>query len=324
MKKRRSRTPSNPKSGRSQPDSTPRKPTASLGSRRALSHQRPTNLAKPPLIPAGFSSHRSTIRVLFEDSKLIVVDKPAGLATAHVPADQESLYTWARQHCRTNEASPPPFVGIVSRLDVPVSGVVVMAKTQRTAALLSQAFRDRHVEKEYVAIVEGRFPAPLEEWVEWNDLVVQNSVRPMQEYSTKRPPDVRSIASRSMKREPRITASIDPRSPQQSDDESDDVSKECLLRARVMRRMGEVSLVELRPSTGRRHQLRIQLSRRACPIVGDRMYGARLPFELGIALHSRSLTLDLPHLGGPRTFRADCPDSWRLRYQSLLLERNRK
>ena len=85
-----------------------------------------------------------------------------------------------------------------------------------------------------------------------------------------------------------------------------------------MRRVGEVSLVELVPTTGRRHQLRVQLASRGCPIVGDRLYGARLPCATGIALHARTISFDHPGDGTRRTFTAVWPATWSERYAALL------
>jgi len=90
------------------------------------------------------------------------------------------------------------------------------------------------------------------------------------------------------------------------------------LRARVLVRRGEVSLAELAPATGRRHQIRMQLAARGCPIVGDRLYGARLPFSPGIALHARSLALQHPATGRALVVEADPPASWRQRFGRLL------
>lgn len=90
------------------------------------------------------------------------------------------------------------------------------------------------------------------------------------------------------------------------------------MRARVVRRAGEVSLVELSPETGRKHQLRIQLASRGCPIVGDRRYGARLPFPEGIALHARRLAFSHPATGRPVALEVPLPASWRNRFPPLL------
>ena len=102
----------------------------------------------------------------------------------------------------------------------------------------------------------------------------------------------------------------------ESDGESAETS------ARVVKRAGEVSLVELQPKTGRRHQLRAQLAFRGCPIVGDRLYGSRLPMsfedDLVVALHAQRLTLEHPKTGDKTTFEAEVPKLWKSRYSVLF------
>jgi len=214
--------------------------------------------------------------VLHEDAAMIVLAKPAGLPTANAPRGAPSLFALVQA---TRPAGA--FLGVVSRLDAPVSGVLVFAKTRAAAAALAAQFRERTVEKEYVAVVEGRFPAPLGTWVDWHDQIERHL-----------------------------------------EDESDlggiDPPRSARMRARVVRRAGEVSLTELAPSTGRRHQLRVQLSRRGCPIVGDRRYGSRLPFPEGIALHARSLAFAHPDSADPCRFTLPPPPLWKSRFSSLL------
>jgi 23S rRNA pseudouridine1911/1915/1917 synthase len=228
-----------------------------------------------------------TPTILFEDDDLIVTVKPAGLATANVPRGQESLLTWlqnrkAGQKAGERAPGPPVFLGVVSRLDQPVSGVVVVAASRKAAASLSEQFRERTVQKTYHALVEGRFPGPVGGTATWTDLL-------------ERPPagsgDVAEAAR-----------------PQ-----------EAVVEATLLARGVEVSLVQLLPQTGRRHQLRAQLGSRKCPIVGDRLYGSRLPFPQGIALHSSGLALDHPSTGERLTFRADWPSTWRQAARGLVL-----
>jgi 16S rRNA processing protein RimM len=83
---------------------------------------------------------------------------------------------------------------------------------------------------------------------------------------------------------------------------------------------GGLSLVELRPQTGRKHQLRVQLSRRGHPVVGDFKYGSETPFSTGIALHARRLTFLHPTRHEPVTVTAELPRSWRGRFAHLLRE----
>lgn len=221
-------------------------------------------------------------RIIHEDEAIIAVVKPAGIATANVPAGEASVFTQVRRMLEARGAGDRPFLGVVSRLDRPVSGVVVLAKTPAAAADLARQFRERTVEKTYVAVVEGRFPAPVDTWVEWTD----HLERPH--------------------RGPSRPAAAGPETP------------EARLRARVLVRLGEVSLVELVPATGRRHQLRAQLAARGCPIVGDRLYGSRLPFTDGIALHAHVLTLSHPITRRRTMLTADPPPSWHARFPALL------
>lgn len=232
---------------------------------------------------------RGALEILHEDEHLLGVVKPAGIPTAHAAAGADSLYARAR--------ATRPFVGVVSRLDLPVSGVVVFAKTSAAAAALAEQFRDRTVTKEYAAVVEGRFPAPLGQWVEWVD----------------RLPDKPAAAPRGRGRLP-----ADVEADSHPDADPAEPGTLARMRARVVRRAGEVSLVELCPETGRKHQLRIQLASRGCPIVGDRRYGARLPFPEGIALHARRLVVGHPATGRPVELGVPLPDSWRKRFPPLL------
>jgi len=235
------------------------------------------------------------LETILEDDELLVVMKPAGLPTANAPRGAPSVYAVVKQ------AMPAgAFLGVVSRLDAAVSGVLVLAKTRAAAADLSRQFRERSVEKAYGAVVEGRFPAPLGQWVDWRDRI------------DRRGQERRSTLHRE--------TSVDVH---EADDEEDSAGGRCHVRARVVHRSGEVSLVELEPSTGRRHQLRVQLAGHGCPIVGDRVYGARLPFlaaiRSAIALHARSLRLLHPATRRPLWLTADWPPAWSARFPGLPL-----
>lgn len=208
---------------------------------------------------------------------MLVAVKPAGLPTANAPRGAASLFTLVQAYLPRGH-----FIGVVSRLDAPVSGLVVMAKTRAAAADLARQFRERTVEKTYVAVCGGRFPAPVDTWVEWHDDIAR--------------PD----------------AAGGHEGPQTAQ-----------TRARVMNRAGEVSLVELVPLTGRRHQLRVQLASRGCPIVGDRLYGSRLPFNDGIALHAAQLVVTHPVSGKPMPFAAAIPAAWAARFPMLFKEQRR-
>lgn len=242
----------------------------------------------------AFGRSRQKLQILHEDSEVIVLDKPPGLPTANAARGSDSLVIRLQGYLGSGA-----FAGVVSRLDLPVSGAVVFAKNPAAAASLAQQFRDRTVAKDYLAIVERRFPAPVGEWRQWRDWIGWNDS------------DRRAVA--------RVQLAKDPSGP---DAQPPPGCLEAETFARVVRRVGEVSLVELRPATGRKHQLRSQLAARGCPIVGDRKYGARLPLPgpLGaaIALHANSISFDHPQSGSRMIVSATVPHEWELRFPGLF------
>lgn len=235
------------------------------------------------------------LNVLLDDNEFIVLDKPAGLPTANAARGVESLY--AKLRLRVDAAA---FIGVVSRLDQPVSGVVIFAKTRSAAACLAEQFRERQVTKEYIAVVEKRFPGPLGKWTIWQDAIGWDETA----------------------RRATLKLGDDgyPQTGQRKTAGSNVTS--AVTRARVNNRLGEVSLVELQPQTGRRYQLRAQLAAHGCPIVGDRLYGSRLPFfnEGGnaIALHSSRLSFKHPLTGKQCTVSATIPGTWKKRFPQLV------
>jgi len=255
-------------------------------------------------------SESGRIEILYEDDLLVAAVKPAGLPTANAPVGRPSLYTWLK-----DRLGQDAFVGIVSRLDAPVSGVVVAAKTPAAAANLAEQFRSREVGKRYLAVVAGRFPAPLEEWIEWNDHILRGGSGQPSVILTAGGGSEGALAGRAPGQgRGRLQGRPAQRRPDQGE------PQDAHTRARVIHRAGEVSLVELDPRTGRRHQLRSQLASRGCSIVGDRLYGSRLPFPVpgGIALHAASLGLRDPATGQERIFSAPAPAGWRQAFPSLL------
>lgn len=99
----------------------------------------------------------STLKILYEDNHLLAVVKPAGIATMGVGEDVPSLLALARRYVKEKHQKPGNvYLGTISRLDAPVSGVVLFARTSKAAARLSEQFRARSVEKTYWAVVEGR------------------------------------------------------------------------------------------------------------------------------------------------------------------------
>jgi 23S rRNA pseudouridine1911/1915/1917 synthase len=218
--------------------------------------------------------------VLLEDNHCLAVNKPAGLSTQGDVTGEPSLIDEARAYLKTRYDKPGNvFVGLVHRLDRPVSGVVLLARTSKAAGRLSAQFRAGTVEKVYWAVVEGG--ALREESGEWSDTL--------------------------WKDERRNVVSVVPKGTPGG--------VEARLAFRVLERRARTITLELRPTTGRSHQLRIQLATRGLPIVGDRKYGAAttlwaLDGKPRVALHARRLTFTHPTRPGAISVSAPVPADW--------------
>ncbi|ASV75296.1 tRNA pseudouridine synthase C, group TruC1-like protein [Thermogutta terrifontis] len=213
--------------------------------------------------------------ILYEDRHVLVVNKPAGWVTMGLPEGQETLLTWLKRMIKERDSKPGNvFLGIVSRLDTPVTGAVLLAKTSKAAARLAEQFRQRTVSKIYWAIVEGKWPKPEGTLLHW----------------IKHDPRFRRV---------HITHAKDPD------------AEEAVLSYRLLEASPQCSLLELAPQTGRKHQIRIQLSSCGHPILGDRKYGAKNLFPTGIALHAKQITFLHPVEKTPKTVEAPLPPYWR-------------
>jgi 23S rRNA pseudouridine1911/1915/1917 synthase len=199
------------------------------------------------------------LEVLLCDNHLLVVAKPAGLPSVPDSSGDESLLEraklWVKQRYRKPGAV---FLGVVQRLDRPVSGVLVFARTSKAAARLSEALREQRAEKRYWAIAEGEpreQQGELVQWL-WKD-EPHNRVH------------VRGAASAG--------------------------AREARTRWRVLARGGGRTLYELQPASGRSHQLRVAAASLGTPLCGDLKYGARAALEdQSIALHARELAFEHP------------------------------
>lgn len=215
------------------------------------------------------------LQVLYEDNHLLAVNKPAGLATMGVADDVPSLLSLAKRYIKDRYQKPGNvYLGVVSRLDAPVTGVVVLARTSKAAARLSQQFRERDVAKLYWALVEGR-PDPAAG--SCDDYMIHDE------------------------RHRRMHTVSGPRPDAQS----------ARLEYRTLTALAKATWLEVLPHTGRKHQIRLQLATRGWPVVGDRKYGAKLAFPAGIALHARSLVIEHPVLHEPLELTAPTPASWK-------------
>jgi 23S rRNA pseudouridine1911/1915/1917 synthase len=222
--------------------------------------------------------------ILFEDNHCLAIAKPAGLSSAHFQGKDQTLDRAVKAYLKDKYKKPGNvFLGIVHRLDRPVSGVLLFARTSKAAARLSEQFREGTIEKTYWAIIEGQIntaAGSLEDWL------------------------LRD-------RENRRVEVVEPRTPH---------SRQALLH---FTRRGEhdgLTWVEVRPQTGRTHQLRVQLAHHGHPIFGDARYGSIHTFDGAIALHARQLTFLHPIRYEPITLTAPVPRLWLRRFAYVLRE----
>jgi tRNA pseudouridine32 synthase/23S rRNA pseudouridine746 synthase/23S rRNA pseudouridine1911/1915/1917 synthase len=212
-----------------------------------------------------------TPTVLHHDDALLVLTKPAGMLAQADRTGDLDLLTWAKQRVATGAPGPVnPFVGLVHRLDRPTSGVMALARTPQAARALSRQFRERTVEKRYLALVEGT----LTGIGTWTDTLAKVDGTP------------RRVAA----------------------DHPD--GKHAALTWQAVASEGDTTLLQIQLQTGRPHQIRLQGAARGHPVVGDTRYGAAPALQRSIALHHALLRLEHPATQRMQAFTTPVPDAW--------------
>ena len=216
------------------------------------------------------------LEVLYEDNHLLAVDKPAGLLVQGDRSGDTTLLDAAASYLKQKYDKPGKvYLGLVHRLDRNVSGVVLLARTSKAAGRLAGQFRDKTVTKVYQAVVAGCPSAESPELRSW------------------------------------LAAKGDAQGVTRASWESFSGARESLLRYHVVASGNGWSHLEVRPVTGRRHQIRAQFALAGHPLLGDVKYGSRqrLP-DHRIALHAVSLAVSHPVGGEPLTIEAPLPKEW--------------
>ena len=217
--------------------------------------------------------------ILYEDNHLIVVNKHCGELVQPDRETDEALENDIKAMIKVRDHKPGDvFLGVVHRIDRPVSGAVIFAKTSKALARLNEMIRDHKIRKTYWAITEAR---PNEEEGTLHHWIVRN------------PKTNRSHAHQRPKGD----------------------GMEAILDYQVLSASTNYTLLEVDLKTGRHHQIRAQLSAIGCPIKGDLKYGAkRSNKDGGISLHSRRVEFQHPVGGATIAITAPVPQEdnlWR-------------
>ena len=216
------------------------------------------------------NTNEFTKHILYEDNHLLVVCKPAGILSQGDNTIRANMLDLGKYYLKTKyQKSGDAYLGLVHRLDNSVGGVLVFAKTSKSARRLSEQFRNRSTHKIYWAAVEG-IPQKNESSIE--TYLIQNGAK----------------TEISPQEEPRARLGR--------------------MHYKIIKTHTESSILEVELFTGYRHQIRVQLASIGYPIMGDKLYGAISPPEKGsIGLFARSLTIKHPTKGNEITFEAIPP-----------------
>lgn len=200
------------------------------------------------------------MNIIYEDVHIIICKKPAGLAVQNASFGRKDLESMVRTHLAETGGKANPYLGIVHRLDQPVQGLVVFAKTPKAAADLSRQVQNGTMKKEYLAVVCGRMPRM--------DGTLEHYLK------------------RDAKKNTSAVVSKDTSG-----------AKKAVLDYQVIKEEGGRQLVKIRLHTGRHHQIRVQLAAAGVPLYGDHKYNPNSDGQDGLALCANHLMLIHPGNG---------------------------
>ena len=196
------------------------------------------------------------IPIVFEDNHLLVIEKPVNVLSQADHTGDPDIVTLCKNYLNRSQNSP--FVGLVHRLDRPVGGLMLLAKTRPAADALSQQMRDRTMQKTYWAVTEGSPPA--------NGMLTHH----LQKDRTNNIVEVVESNSRN--------------------------GKEAILSFARLEESDQLNLLAVHLQTGRPHQIRVQLAEEDYPIWGDYKYGSNQPDGRDMALRAVELRFKHPQL----------------------------
>lgn len=214
------------------------------------------------------------MNVVYEDNHIILVNKASSEIVQGDKTGDTPLSETVKEYIKKKYHKPGNvFLGVIHRLDRPVSGLVLFARTSKALSRLNEMFKTKDIKKTYWAIVKNQPPAPAGELVHW---LVRNE-KQNKSYAYDR--EVKD-------------------------------SKKAILDYKVIGRSEHYYLLEINLQTGRHHQIRCQLAKMGCPIKGDLKYGAQRSNPDGsICLHARKIEFIHPVSKEMMSFEAPVPES---------------
>ena len=211
------------------------------------------------------------IRVIYEDNHLLVVEKPVNMPVCEDESRDWDLLSNLKEYIKRKYDKPGNvYLGLVHRLDRPVGGVMVFAKTSKAATRLGKQVAGHELEKTYVAVVCGKVP----ENGKFLDYLVKDTKR-NQSYVTDKKH-----------------------------------GKEARLSFKRLGYKDGLSLVEVHLETGRSHQIRVQFSSRGFPLVGDAKYNKSHDSKTSVALFAKRLSFRHPVTKDKMSFEIDMPNRY--------------
>ncbi len=220
------------------------------------------------------------LKILFEDNHLIAVNKPAGVLVQGDETGDKPLSDYVKEYIKARYNKPGDvYLGTIHRLDRPVSGVVLFARTSKALERMNGLFATREVDKVYWALVNQR-PEPF------TDTLVHYLVKDHEHNVT------RAYNSSTNANNSKIGTT-----PKRAELDYDLIAE-----------IGSHFMLEVKPTTGRSHQIRAQLAKVGYPIRGDLKYGNPTAFDdASIALHARSISFIHPTKKEKITITAPAP-----------------